>query len=59
MKWIDVLDAKPPFDTDVLCWSLDFEVRVGRVTKDGDWHIDNYPKSVGIDYWMELPSSPR
>jgi len=57
MQWVACKEALPKHETDVICYCLDFEVRVGRKTGDS-WFIDGYSLPQDITHWQELPKSP-
>ena len=56
-NWVACKDALPKQETDVICYCLDFEVRVGRKTGDY-WFIDGYSLPQDITHWKELPKPP-
>jgi hypothetical protein len=60
MKWIKLIEQRPPIDTDVIIWvGDDFQcVDIGRF--DGaEWDTNNeLSKYRRIEYWMEAPESP-
>jgi len=56
-NWVACKDALPKHETDVICYCLDFEVRVGRKT-GGFWFIDGYSLPQDITHWQELPKPP-
>ena len=57
INWVACKDALPKHETDVICYCLDFEVRVGRKTGDF-WFIDGYSLPQDITHWQELPDPP-
>ena len=57
INWVACKDALPKHETDVICYCLDFEVRVGRKTGDF-WFIDGYSLPQDITHWQELPEPP-
>ena len=56
-NWVACKDALPKHETDVICYCLDFEVRVGRKTGNY-WFIDGYSLPQDITHWQELPKPP-
>jgi len=57
MKWIKVEDQLPPFDIDVLF----FSIMSGEMAVDGlyqDIAIGTWFKNMGYTHWMPLPEKP-
>jgi len=57
INWVACKDALPKHETDVICYCLDFGMRVGRKTGDF-WFIDGYSLPQDITHWKELPKPP-
>ena len=57
INWVVCKDALPKHETDVICYCLDFGVRVGRKTGNF-WFIDGYSSPQDITHWQELPEPP-
>jgi len=56
-NWISCQEELPKEDVDVICYCVDFQVRVGRRT-GSLWFIDCYSLPQEITHWQKLPSPP-